>query len=359
MKLIVLRTSNFPLHNKLPFKQMKKYLLAIILMALIQFAFGQDQQQQTQRDSIIVDFGRSGKIMIMVDNKEDFERLKTLDINQIIRELNLQLDEETGKIHVVEVRGREIVTVREDKDETEVTVGRIRVIVDESGDRTQVKVESTDRKRKKQVDPSFRTYFNFDLGINNYLQDGSFPSGANPYSVKGWGSWNVGLNWMASQRLGKGTFWDFGLGVQWYNFKFEDTRYQARDIEGTVDWILRDDVAGFKSKVSASYLTAQTLFRLDFGKMNDSGRNGLRVAAGPYAGYRLGGRSKFVYRDLPTSGRRKEKESAGAYLNNLRYGVRGEVGFRSVTFFTTYDLNELFQPGQGPSLNPISFGLVF
>ncbi|MBT0811509.1 hypothetical protein KIH41_09485 [Litoribacter ruber] len=337
---------------------MKKYLLAILLLALIQMAFGQDQGNQTKQDSVIVDFGRSGKIVILVDNQADFERLKTLDVNQIIRELNLEMDEKTGKLHVVELKGKEIVTVREDAQETEVSVGRFRVIVDEGGDKTHVRVESKDRKPKK-VDPGFRTYFNFDLGINNYLEDGNFPSGASPYSVKGWGSWNVGLNWMASQRVAKGAYWDFGLGVQWYNFKFEDTRFQALNQDGNVAWVLRDDVAGFKSKVSASYLTAQTLFRLDFGKMNDAGRNGLRVAAGPYAGYRLGGRSKYVYRDLPTSGRRREKESAGSYLNNLRYGVRGEVGFRSVTFFTTYDLNELFLPGQGPSLNPISFGLVF
>ncbi|WP_143959898.1 hypothetical protein [Litoribacter populi] len=337
---------------------MKKYLLAILLLALIQMAFGQDQGGQTKQDSVIVDFGRSGKIVILVDNRADFELLKTLDVNQIIRELNLQMDEETGKLHVVELKGKEIVTVREDANETEVSVGRFRVIVDEGGDKTHVRVESKDRKPKR-VDPGFRTYFNFDLGVNNYLEDGNFPSGASPYSVKGWGSWNVGLNWMASQRVAKGAYWDFGLGVQWYNFKFEDTRFQAINQDGNVGWVLRDDVAGFKSKVSASYLTAQTLFRLDFGKMNDAGRNGLRVAAGPYAGYRLGGRSKYVYRELPTSGRRREKESAGSYLNNLRYGIRGEVGFRSITFFTTYDLNELFLPGQGPSLNPISFGLVF
>jgi len=338
---------------------MKKYLLAVIFMAIVQMTFGQTEGQadrKVQRDSIIIEFGRTGKILLSIDNKEDFERLKSLDVNQIIRDLNLELDESTGKLHVVEVRGRDLVTVREDGSETEVTVGRIRVLVDESGDRTKVKVDS---KPRKTVEPSFRTYFNFDIGINNYLEDGSFPSGGSPYAVRGWGSWNVGLNWMASQRLTKGAYWDFGLGVQWYNFKFENTNYQAQNTIDGVDWILRDDVNGFKSKISASYLTAMTMFKLDFGKLNDSGRNGLRIGVGPYAGYRLGGRSKFVYREPNSVGRSKAKESAGPYLNNLRYGMRGEVGFRSITFYTTYDFNELFQPGQGPSVTPIAFGLVF
>ena len=34
--------------------------------------------------------------------------------------------------------------------------------------------------------------FNFDLGTNNYLEDGKFPDSNNqPYSVRPWGSWYV------------------------------------------------------------------------------------------------------------------------------------------------------------------------
>ena len=55
-----------------------------------------------------------------------------------------------------------------------------------------------------------------------------------------------------------------------------------------------------------------------------------------------------------------DKVNTGLYLENLRYGIRGEVGIgEHVTFFTTYDLNTLFQDGKGPSLNPITFGIVF
>ena len=106
-------------------------------------------------------------------------------------------------------------------------------------------------------------------------------------------------------------------------------------------------------------MNALTMFKVDFGKINDTGRNGLRIGIGPYAGYRLGGRSKFVYRELNGSGRKKEKEPAGSYLNNFRYGIRGEVGFKSVTFFTTYDFNPLFHQSLSPELHPVSFGIVF
>ncbi|MFD2033475.1 hypothetical protein ACFSKL_01675 [Belliella marina] len=341
---------------------MKKYLLLFSLMAIVNIAFGSHLEPAlAEKDSIIVEFGKSGKVVLIVDNKEDFERLKSMDINQIVKELDLQLNEETGELTVVEIKNKsgnkEIVRVREDGPETEVSIGRVKVIVDESGGNTKVKVETTEKKRK---DPPFRTYFNLDLGINTYLtENGNFPSSSEAHSTKGWGSWNVGLNWMASQKIAKGFYWDFGLGVQWYNFKFENRDFQAVRGDETIEFLQRTDVNGIKSKISASYLTAQTLLKLDFGKMNDNGKRGLRVGAGPYMGYRLGGGSKFVYRELDGGGRRKSKQNTGVYLNNFRYGVRGEVGVGRFNFFTTYDLNTLFQDGVSPELNPITFGVIF
>jgi hypothetical protein len=341
---------------------MRKYLLLFCFLGLVQLAFGANHESlSVQKDSIIVEFGKSGKIVIIVDNKEDFERLKGMNINQIIQELDLKTNEETGELVVVEVQNRkgtkEVVRVREDGTETEVHVAGIKVIVDESSGDTKVRVETGTRKKS---DPPFRTYFNIDLGINSYLNpNGEFPSSAAPYATKGWGSWNVGLNWMASQRISKGFHWDLGLGVQWYNFKFENRDFQAIRGDEAIEFIQRTDVAGFKSKISASYLTAMSLFKLDFGQMNEQGRKGFRIAAGPYAGYRLGGTSKFVYRPENGGARRKEREATGLYLNNFRYGIRGEVGVGRFNFFSTYDMNTLFQKGAGPELNPITFGVIF
>lgn len=346
---------------------MKKYLLLFCLMALVQIGFAgtmpsNDPYKTVMSDSVVVEFGKSGKIVIIVESKEDFEKLKLMNINQIIRELDLEENEDSGELTIVEIKKKdgttkEVVKVREDWEETEVYIGGMRILVDESGDNTKVRVESG---MKRKSDPPFRTFFNVDLGVNNYLNaDGQFPTSDNPYAVKGWGSWNVGLNWMAAQRLSKGFYWDFGLGFQFYNFKFENRDFQAVRGDQMVDFIQRNDVNGFKSKISASYITAMTMLELDFGKMNDNGKRGLRIAAGPYAGYRLGGQSKYVYKELGGSGRKKDKQDTGLYLNNFRYGVRGEIGVGRITFFSTYDLNTLFQEGKGPELNPITFGIVF
>jgi hypothetical protein len=306
-----------------------------------------------------VEFGKSGKIVIYVETKEDFEKLKLMNINEIIRELDLEENVKNDEMVIVQQTKKngitkDIVTVREDWDETEVRVGNLKVLVDQSGLHTKVKVEQQEKKKKD----NFRTYFETDLGINNYLQNGSFPTSDEPYAVKGWGSWNVGLNMMAAQKLSKRFFWKYGLGFHFYNFKFENRAYQAIRTPESIGFQMRSDVNGFKSKISASYVTAMTLFELDFDKIKNKSNEVLKVAFGPYAGYRLGGRSKFVYRELDGSGRQKEKGETGLYLNNFRYGLRGEVGIGDLKFFSSYDLNTLFQEGKGPELNPIAFGIV-
>ena len=345
---------------------MKKYLLLFCLMAVVQVAFAgnisseitQLTEKTIQKDSVVVEFGKSGKVVIIVDSKEDFDKLKLMNINQIISELDLVENKETGELTIVELRKRdgsvkEIVKVREEGPETEVRVGGMRLYVDESGENTKVKIETDGGKSKHEK--SFRTYSTVDIGINNLIQNGGFPTSDMPYAVKGWGSWNFGLNWMASQKISNGFYWDFGLGFQWYNFKFENRDNQAIRGQDQISFVERTDVTGVKSKLSASYLTAMTLLEVNLGKTQE---DGLTLAVGPYIGYRLGGRSKFVYEESGRAADRTEKINTGLYLENLRYGFRGEVGVGNhITFFSTYDLNELFQGGKGPSLNPITFGI--
>ena len=311
----------------------------------------------TLKDSVVIEFGKAGRIVILVESLADFEKLKGMNINQIIAELGVQENKATGEVTLVELHKKdgsvnEVVRVYENGAETEVRVGRMRVYVDESGADTKVKFETD---AKKEDNPNFSTHFNLDLGINNFLQKGSFPTSDQPYATKGWGSWNVGLNWMGSQRLSDRLRWNFGLGFQWYNFKFENRDFQAVRGRDQIGFVERTDVTGVKSKLSASYLTAMTLLKANLGKDKDKG---LSLAVGPYIGYRLGGRSKFVYEESGRAVDRTEKINTGLYLENLRYGFRGEVGIgKHLTFFSTYDLNELFQEGKGPSLNPITFGI--
>ena len=53
-------------------------------------------------------------------------------------------------------------------------------------------------------------------------------------------------------------------------------------------------------------------------------------------------------------------EKSNMYIENLRYGLRGEIGVgKEIDLFFNYDLNDLFQPGKGPEMQAMSFGVIF
>ena len=78
-----------------------------------------------------------------------------------------------------------------------------------------------------------------------------------------------------------------------------------------------------------------------------------------YAGYRMGSKTKFIFKENGNS--ETTKEADHFYLENFRYGVRGQLGFRDFDMFVLYDLNEVFAPGRGPNgtkLNAFTIGIT-
>lgn len=96
--------------------------------------------------------------------------------------------------------------------------------------------------------------------------------------------------------------------------------------------------------------------RVDFSSKGNHSSS-FRIGLGPYAGYRIGSYSKRTYKN--NGELHREHNSDNFYLNNFRYGVRLQVGFRDVDLFFNYDLNNLFVDSKGPKLNAFSFGLTF
>jgi hypothetical protein len=207
--------------------------------------------------------------------------------------------------------------------------------------------------------------FNFDLGTNNFLADNKFPTDNDPYAVRPWGSWYIGANSIQRSRLAKKFFLEWGLGMSWYSFKFENdnTRITKDDtgIQFTQDL---SDVNFKKSKLSISYVQASLIPVLDFGDhgrkrrvWDDYNNKSFRIGLGPYIAYRISSHSKVVYED--GGDRERDKDRDSFYLNNFRYGARLQVGFRSTDLFFNYDLNELFVENKGPKVNAFSFGVIF
>jgi len=92
----------------------------------------------------------------------------------------------------------------------------------------------------------------------------------------------------------------------------------------------------------------------DWTDWNDD--EGFRIGAGGYAGYRLASYTKYVTEEDGDKDKDKDKDSY--FLNDFRYGVRLQIGYRNFDVFVNYDLNELFVEDRGPQVNAFSFGIV-
>lgn len=342
----------------------------------------------TKKDTVIIELNKTSKIVIVTNNRSDLASLENYDINQMVRDLNDQLSDSveymeindgTAYVNEEEVEMRDW---RINDDEVRIKLGGLEVDVDP--DEVDDWDEDDWEDRRKVIynaDRIDRTthHFNIDLGVNNWLDNGEFPDGNNaPYSVKPFGSWYVALNSVNRTWVGGPLFLDWGLGISWYNWKMQDADVRITEGAEMIEFTPTTE-DGIKSKLTASYLNVHVVPMFDFArgrkrvtsyessgvKIRRYSKTGFRFGAGAYAGYRLGSHTKFKFED----GRRneKDKESDNFFLENFRYGIRGQVGWKGVELFVMYDLNEVFAAGRGPinpetgensALNAVTFGIT-
>ena len=169
-------------------------------------------------------------------------------------------------------------------------------------------------------------------------------------------------------------FLEWGAGLSWYNWKLEAPSYQITKATTQVKFaqpVNIRDIDPIKSKLVASYLNVSLVPLFDFAqgtrkvivneagsfKWNRSKKIGFRIGVGGYLGYRMYGSSKYVYKE-DNKLRNKEKDKGNFYLSNVRYVLRGRVGWKGIDLFVNYDLNQVFTSGNGPELNAFSFGII-
>jgi hypothetical protein len=348
-----------------------KLRLLISAISIVSFSLTHAQVAPVtpKHDTVVVSLTPSSKVTFTIGDPADLETLKHYNFQALFQDIITKLEnrDTTALPGVAETETPAETTPSTSTEDWNVS----------PNSSTQTYSNNDDNDDDDQDDENWnvrvhhrghgRTWqsFNFDLGTNNYLSNGSFPNNSNElYSVRPWGSWYVGLASIQRTRLSKKFFLEWGVGVNWYNFKFEqDNVLIEKDDDGThftADTRFNDYV---KSKLTASYVTASIIPVIDFSDNSRKARiwegygNSFRFGLGPYVGYRIESHSKLVYKD--ENGKQKEKDHNSFYLNNVRYGLRLQMGYRAADFFFNYDLNDLFVEGKGPQLNAFSFGVIF
>jgi hypothetical protein len=302
-------------------------------------------------DTIVVELAPSSKMILTVGDTSDLGQLKKYDYDAMFKDILSKLDS------------------KDTVDTPEAIEPSVKSPEEPIAPPEPISPpeEHDNKAYSSRTNRTHRPYqsFNFDFGINNFLEDGKFPDDHNAqYTVRPWGSWNVGVNSVLHMDICTRFFVELGFGVSWYNFKFEDAATTiVKGEDGLSFGHDQRDLTFQVSKLSATYLNASFIPMFAAGKYHHHSRWGnqnhdsFRIGVGPYAGYRLESHTKQGY---TLDGEKKaDKQRDNFYLNNFRYGVRMQMGLQSMDFFAAYDLNELFVAGKGPKLNAFTLGVVF
>jgi hypothetical protein len=300
-------------------------------------------QEQASSDTVVIPLATSSQVLLIVNDPNDLPTLEQYNYNELFSSVLQKLQgkdsiEQTPVSsidHATSSDNEEVYWTREKNKSRHFTFTRTKLF------------------------PNTWQSFNFDLGMNNYLSDGKYPGANELYNVRPWGSWYIGLSSTQYTRISNHFSLEWGLGVNWYNFKFENNNILVTKTEDEV--LFTKDIQHdnyLKSKLTASYATVTVVPMFNFGKDTDThNRGAFRIGAGAYVGHRLASHSKLVYKE--DGDKERDKNKSDFYLNNIRYGARFQIGFHSTDFFFNYDLNELFSANHGPKLNAFSFGITF
>lgn len=328
---------------------MKFRILTIVLLATTTASL----LAQEKIDTVVVPLARTSQVIFTIKDHADIETLRHYNFQALFDDVLRRLSEADSTASPSDTSAQpaeenwrttdENTTITKDEDEDD---------------------EEWDRKVKAKRRPRAWQTMNIDLGTNNLMADDQFVSDDELYSVRPWGSWYVGLNSVHRTRVARKFFLEWSWGFSWYNFKFEHDNVMITKDENGVNFIEDTrDVDHIKSKLGATHINTALVPMLDFSdrihkrRVWDGYGAQFRIGVGPYVGYRLASKSKLVYEE--DGDKEKDKDRDRYYLNNLRYGLRLQLGIRSTDFFVNYDLNELFQDNKGPKVNAVSFGLIF
>lgn len=312
-----------------------------------------------ESDTVIIKFGKNSQIVLYIDNKKDLEKISQYDINRMLQDLNMsitEMDDSTQVLTIEDESGSKYL-----KDTT-IVITKIEPDSDWDDDNW----DDDEDDRKNRYNPRSRYFFNIDMGLNNYLEDGSFPSGNELHALNPIGSWYWTFGPTFRTHLFGAFFIDLGMNAAMNVYRFDNPKTRLNKTATGV--VFSEDtavVAHRKSKLTTWHIQAKAIPMIALGSKDRRGwrlwnhiDKGVRFGVGPYVGYRIWSRTKYIYDE--NSDKKKDKNTGNFLLNDVRYGIRGQFGIKGVDLFVEYDLSEMYQDTSGaPVLQRMQFGITF
>lgn len=262
------------------------------------------------------------------------------------------------------------VEVYEDRDTTEIKIGRHRLVVDEWGN--------------VKYDKKFKHKFNghwagLDLGINGYLNADGNMNFAKEYEYLDLlmnKSIFFSINFLEQNiRLTNNQKWGIlaGLGWEFHNYRFSNDVMITPD-SSAIKGFYTQNISMRKSKLTVNYLTVPVLFEFQTNRYMK--KNSFHVTAGVIGGIRISSHTKRYFeeknkdyqlldpvtRDVvlhaTSPGNKKVKDWDDFHLNPFKVDATLRMGWGWINLFGNYSLTTLFREGKGPELYPFSAGIT-
>lgn len=216
--------------------------------------------------------------------------------------------------------------------------------------------------KRKQSNVS-TSWWILDLGFANYRDQTNYPVAqtgsyfqthkngmvdARSMSLVNKKSSNVNI-WIFMQKLNLSKHQmnlKYGLGLEMYNFRFENNLSYRRDPK---NFVFNDSINFSKNKLYAGYVTIPVM--LNFSP-TPSKKNGFKMSAGMSFGYLLSSRNKQISNE-----RGKQKISGNFNLEPFRVATIAELGLGPVTLYGSYSLNSLHKSSTGLEQYPYAIGI--
>ena len=190
----------------------------------------------------------------------------------------------------------------------------------------------------------------FDLGLN-ILRDAPSVMDISAFQSK-----SVGLYYMRQFDLGKKMSFNPSLGITMEKFSFKNDVVLGYSSTSTDSLAFLPITTGTvnRSKLATSYFEAPMEFRYYFN--GNESNDGFYLAFGGSFGIRIESHSKTKYTELGV--KKVEKKRDNFQQTNLRYGVHGRIGYKSVNLFYKHSLTTIFGSNGPVNTNNSSFSTI-
>ncbi|MCK5824352.1 MAG: hypothetical protein KAG96_02980 [Ichthyobacteriaceae bacterium] len=204
--------------------------------------------------------------------------------------------------------------------------------------------------------PRTRFILDIDYGFDTFLSKNNKKSDVNYPELDLWPSLHIGFSFNGKTRMfgNKSVMYiKYGLGLKWANYVVKGD-YLLKKNEGKPTYS-HDDIERnlLYSGIRNLYMELPVMFQLDFSEKKTD--KSFKIGIGAYAGVRWYTWQTLTYKDKYGDFTKATVRNR-FFVNPFNYGVQSEIGYKSISIFTQYNMSNFFDKNENYDYTALKFG---